>query len=1601
MNSVSDIVIVTVIDSTNPTFSTSPSNLQYAEGQTSNILTWNSTDLYPNTYIIYKDGSSIDTGSWTNASTITLNVDGLSKAVYNYTIVVVDVFNNQGVDTVFVTVIDQTDPVFADTPNDITYTEGSVGNIVNWTATDSYSGNYIILQDGFQVDINTWTSGVAINYPIDGLAKGVYNFTIVISDNSDNSIVDTVLVTVIDLTPPSLSSPANIQYEDGSTGNKITWNSVDNYPETMTVYRNGSVKFTGSWTSGDIEYIIDDLDIGAYNFTIVVVDVSGNSAVDTVIVTVVDTIDPTINSPTDVSYSEGATGQSISWTGTDNHPNNYVILLNGSLDSSSVWGSGIPIVYSVDGYAKGTYNVTITVFDTSNNSKSDTVIVIVNDTTNPSVNSPTDAQYSEGSTGNTIDWTSTENYPETYIIYQNGSQIDTNSWTSGIPINHDINGLPKGGYNFTIIIFDASNNYVVDTVFITVVDTTNPIFVESPTDLQYGEGITGNSLIWNSTDTYPGNYIIYLDDISVDTGAWTNATTISINVDGLSIGSYNYTILVVDLSGNQGIDTVIVTVADTDNPNLTFNPADLQYNESDTGNSLSWTATDLYAGNYIIYKDEIQVLTPTSWISGASITYDVDGLTKGIYNYTIVIQDVWGNLVIDTVFVTVVDGNTPNLVSNPSDLQYDQGSSGNTLSWTATDTYSGNYSVCKDGIQIADTSWSSGVPIKIDVDGLSLGTYNYTIIIEDASNNQIIHTVMVEVADSSAPVVITAPPNIQYSEGNVGNFLIWNSTDINPTNYTIYKDSSQIDFGIWTNAENISINIDSLSTGTYNYTIVILDIAGNQDIDIVFVTVVDTIDPNITVIPADLQYNESDTGNTISWTATDLHAGDYIIYKDGIPIAANTWKSSAPITYLVDNLLMGSYNYTVVLSDESNNLSVDTVLITVIDGTVPIWVSTPVNTQYSEETIGNTLVWKATDNHPYSYNVYQNGSLTATSFWIDNVDIIVNIDGLIIGTYNFTIIVSDDSNNTIVYSHFINIFDGTPPALVVDSIDSSYIEGTTGHTISWIVSDNYAKNYTVLMEGALYTSDTWTSNNLVSINVDGYSKGVYNFTVIIRDLSDNALIIQGFVTITDGTTPVINSSPQNQTIIEESTNNVAIWQINDLYPYDYAVYKNGILLYENNWTYNNDISVTLDNLEAGQYNFTIVFRDMSLNSIAETIEVTVIDMNKPTLLVTPSKDTTVIEGSINNYLEWNVMDLHPETMVLIVDGQTQDIRIWNNDQSIRINVDNLQPGFYNYTIIVYDESNNFIIDSVTLRVKNPLLIDTIYPDLLYSNYAYEGDYELISGVWTDINGGVVQEGEISILLYDSTDEVIQISKVSVNQGNYEIILNYTGILPSSYTWELSFNSEGYEPWEGITLGVTVLHHNYGFDVQISDELKPGEEYIITTLVYYEDNITDSSLSLNQLFSKGQSGENVPVEGMEVFFDIYLEYSDGSRIKISKSETTSGVGLAWVTLSPEETTSLVSITGLSISVIGDAFGNANQFEISGSKLPSINTPEPEIDIQIQNVITDNLIFVFIIIASLFIVGYVYLAQKQKNHDRIAQLDLAIQAAHQEIDSLLSL
>jgi hypothetical protein len=60
---------------------------------------------------------------------------------------------------------------------------------------------------------------------------------------------------------------------------------------------------------------------------------------------------------------------------------------------------------------------------------------------------------------------------------------------------------------------------------------------------------------------------------------------------------------------------------------------------------------------------------------------------------------------------------------------------------------SGNYQVFKNGELLTSAVWSNGSTISIAVDGLSTGTYNYTIIAADASSNVVTDTAFVTVVE--------------------------------------------------------------------------------------------------------------------------------------------------------------------------------------------------------------------------------------------------------------------------------------------------------------------------------------------------------------------------------------------------------------------------------------------------------------------------------------------------------------------------------------------------------------------------------------------------------------------------------------------------------------------------------------------------------------------------------------------------------------------------------------------------------------------------------------------------------------------------------------
>ncbi|MHA2100771.1 MAG: hypothetical protein ACW99A_19035, partial [Candidatus Kariarchaeaceae archaeon] len=394
-------------------------------------------------------------------------------------------------------------------------------------------------------------------------------------------------------------------------------------------------------------------------------------------------VDPPVftSFPSNLTFVENAPGQHrLRWKADDANPDRYVVYENQSLYTSGIWSSGQNIQIDVS-ELYGTYNYTIVLNDTFGNIATDTKYAFVLDVDNPTFTSlPNDLTFSEGSSGNTLSWDAADNYPDTYVTFVNGTQRNTGSWTSILSIIVNVDGLLKGVHNFTIVISDETGNQAVDTVFITVVDTTSPAFDSVPVDFSYAETSIGNTLSWNATDNYPGTFEVYRNGtLTGDAGSWTNAGVITINVDGLVVGIYNYTIMVNDASTNQNTDIVYVTVVtDTVSPIFFITPVDLQYSEGNTGNTLSWNTTDSSPGTFEVYRNGTSTGDSGSWTNEDFITINIDGLLKGTYNYTIVVSDLSDNQISDTVIVTVVDSTFPTFDSIPSDLQYSEGTTPNT-----------------------------------------------------------------------------------------------------------------------------------------------------------------------------------------------------------------------------------------------------------------------------------------------------------------------------------------------------------------------------------------------------------------------------------------------------------------------------------------------------------------------------------------------------------------------------------------------------------------------------------------------------------------------------------------------------------------------------------------------------------------------------------------------------------------------------------------------------------------------------------------------------------------------------------------------------------
>ncbi|MFW9964811.1 MAG: OmpL47-type beta-barrel domain-containing protein [Candidatus Sifarchaeia archaeon] len=502
-------------------------------------------------------------------------------------------------------------------------------------------------------------------------------------------------------------------------------------------------------------------------------------------------------------------------------------------------------------------------------------MIVSRDTTIPLIDSPLDLIYEEASTGNTRVWNPTDFNPEHYQIYCDGYLVESGVWTGG-PLVVAVDGLQQGNYSWTAVVFDTYDNWISDTLFVTVLENEAPEVGDVNTI--YEAGTIGNTVTWYPYDFTPSRFEIWFGTTCIDSGDW-DGSPISCFVDGLNPGVYSFDLTVFDATGLSAIAVAAITVVDTTNPVVTITPESTTVEEGSFGTEITWIATDLYPESYILWIDE-SPFASGPWVGGPVII-TIDGLLLGTYNYTLTFIDESGNAASTFVWVYAED-TTPPSIDGPTEIVYEAGTTGNWIYWIASEPHPLEYMISLNGEPIILGLWG-GNNLQRNIDGHDPGTYYYTLTCWDVFNNVGSHEVVVIVEDTTAPIV-WGSDDLVYEAGVPGHSLTWSFTDLYPKYYVILRNGSLIDSDIWTGFD-ITISVDLLNPGLYNFSFVAYDLYGNYAVDLVWVNV-----EGNTPSGTDIEVPDLDTGVTLTFEETSTPGTTEVVITETGPTPPDNFR---------------------------------------------------------------------------------------------------------------------------------------------------------------------------------------------------------------------------------------------------------------------------------------------------------------------------------------------------------------------------------------------------------------------------------------------------------------------------------------------------------------------------------------------------------------------------------------------------------------------------------------------------------------------------------------------------------------------------------------
>ena len=238
--------------------------------------------------------------------------------------------------------------------------------------------------------------------------------------------------------------------------------------------------------------------------------------------------------------------------------------------------------------------------------------------------------------------------------------------------------------------------------------------------------------------------------------------------------------------------------------------------------------------------------------------------------------------------------------------------------------------------------------------------------------------------------------------------------------------------------------------------------------------------------------------------------GSYILYhngqviRDGDVVFNQFWRPTN-LAFDLSSLEFGEHNFTLVVSDEGDHATKDTIAVTASH--ILVDRDGPSQIEHGQE--DGKIQWNINSIPPLTVEIYDNNTLLDTLTW-NGSKIELDLNSLPLGSHNISFLIFNGVEKQYCEEFWVTVHSSSPPVVISKPDDLWIWSNQTSVPLKWKVYDLTPWNFTVFVNDFLMESKPWDGSDIIfifnSIYIGEFLVTLIVFDILGNGVEDNVLI---------------------------------------------------------------------------------------------------------------------------------------------------------------------------------------------------------------------------------------------------------------------------------------------------------------------------------------------------------------------------------------------------------------------------------------------------------------------------------------------------------------